>query len=85
MPWMIETLCSTAKGIVLSVTEVLPTCRREVEQLDGEDAVRLEADVGGGLALVRRIAVPRGQPDVVQISSAIEARSVGAGSGGFSR
>jgi hypothetical protein len=85
MPWMIKALCSTVKGTVLSVTEALQTRRREVEQLDGEDAVRLEADVGGGLALVRRIAVPRGKPDIVQISSAIEARSVGAGSGGFSR
>ncbi|GAQ86902.1 Glucosidase II catalytic (alpha) subunit and related enzymes [Klebsormidium nitens] len=66
-------------------TEPYRITAREVEQLDGEDAVGLEADVGGGLALTRRIAVPRGMPDVVQINSAIEARSIGAGSGGFSR
>lgn len=45
----------------------------------------LEGDIGGGLALQRKIYIPKNDPKVFQIDSSIVARKVGAGSGGFSR
>ena len=45
----------------------------------------LEGDIGGGLVLKRHIYVPKNVPNAIQIDSSIIARSVGAGSGGFSR
>ncbi|CAA6669563.1 unnamed protein product [Spirodela intermedia] len=39
----------------------------------------------GGLTLKRRISIPKEDPKVFRIESSIVARSVGAGSGGFSR
>lgn len=49
------------------------------------ESLLLEGDVGGGLILERNISLPKDEPKVVQINSSIVARSVGAGSGGFSR
>lgn len=45
----------------------------------------LEGDIGGGLALQRKIYIPKNDPKVFRIDSSIVARKVGAGSGGFSR
>ena len=45
----------------------------------------MEGDIGGGLILARDIVVAKDSPDKMNITSRIEARSVGAGSGGFSR
>jgi len=47
--------------------------------------VVLEGDIGGGLVLQRHIYVPKNVANIIQIDSSIIARSVGAGSGGFSR
>lgn len=58
---------------------------RDLEQAGEEESLILEGDVGGGLVLRRKIAIPKDNPRLVQITSSIEARSVGAGSGGFSR
>lgn len=49
------------------------------------ESLLLEGDVGGGLVLERMISLPTDGQNVVQINSSIVARSVGAGSGGFSR
>jgi hypothetical protein len=45
----------------------------------------MEGDVGGGLVLERQISILKDNPKVFKIDSSIQARSVGAGSGGFSR
>lgn len=45
----------------------------------------MEGDIGGGLVMTRDIVVAKNSPDKLNITSRIEARSVGAGSGGFSR
>lgn len=45
------------------------------------EALKLEGDIGGGLVLAREIHISK----VFRIDSAIVARNVGAGSGGFSR
>lgn len=45
----------------------------------------LEGKIDGGLVLQRQIYIPKDKPKVVRIDSGIIARSVGAGSGGFSR
>ncbi|CAN6918313.1 unnamed protein product [Brassica oleracea] len=58
---------------------------RDLEQAGEDESLILEGDVGGGLVLRRKIAIPKDNPRVVQIASSIEARSVGTGSGGFSR
>lgn len=47
--------------------------------------VGLEGDVGGGLVLAREVLLPHNSLKTIKISSSIVARSVGAGSGGFSR
>lgn len=58
---------------------------RDLEQAGEVESLSLEGDVGGGLVLERMISLPKDEPKVVQINSSIVARSVGAGSGGFSR
>lgn len=58
---------------------------RELEHAGEEESVILEGDIGGGLVLRRQIYVPKNAANVIQIDSSIIARSVGAGSGGFSR
>ncbi|KAL1834678.1 uncharacterized protein LOC108215608 isoform X1 [Daucus carota subsp. sativus] len=55
------------------------------EQAKEVESLSLEGDVGGGLVLERTISLPKDEPKVVQIDSSIVARSIGAGSGGFSR
>jgi alpha-glucosidase len=47
--------------------------------------VVLEGDIGGGLVLQRQIYFPKNATNIIQINSSLIARSVGPGSGGFSR
>lgn len=58
---------------------------RELQHAGEEESVVLEGDIGGGLVLRRQIYVPKNVANIFQIDSSIVARSVGAGSGGFSR
>jgi len=58
---------------------------RCVEQSGEEESICMEGDIGGGLVLQRQISILKDNPKIVQIDSSIQARSVGAGSGGFSR
>lgn len=51
----------------------------------GGESLSLEGDIGGGLVLQRQIFIPENNLKVLRINSAIIARNVGAGSGGFSR
>ncbi|CAJ1930908.1 unnamed protein product [Sphenostylis stenocarpa] len=61
-------------------------CSEEYSVIDSEPGlVALEGDIGGGLVLRRHIYVPKNVANIIQIDSSIIARSVGAGSGGFSR
>lgn len=60
-------------------------CRHLLESLDGQEFLGLEGDIGGGLVLSRDILVAKNSPDKVNITSRIQARSVGAGAGGDSR
>lgn len=64
---------------------MLSLCRREMASMEGQEALGLEGDIGGGLILTRDIVIPKGYDNNVNITSKIVARSVGAGSGGFSR
>ncbi|KAF1861859.1 hypothetical protein Lal_00026333 [Lupinus albus] len=57
----------------------------ELEHAGEEESLVLEGDIGGGLVLQRQIYFPKNAANVIQIDSSIIARSVGAGSGGFSR
>ncbi|CAE5968902.1 unnamed protein product [Arabidopsis arenosa] len=66
-------------------TEEYNVIERDLEHAGEEESLILEGDVGGGLVLRRKISIPKENPRVFQIASSIEARSVGAGSGGFSR
>lgn len=59
--------------------------RRDLEQSGEEEALCLEGDIGGGLVLQRQLCIPKDARKVLRIDSNIIARSVGAGSGGFSR
>lgn len=56
-----------------------------MEHAGEEESLILEGDVGGGLVLRRKITIPKDNTRAFRIASSIEARSVGAGSGGFSR
>ncbi|KAK4747953.1 hypothetical protein SAY87_014539 [Trapa incisa] len=66
-------------------TEEYIVIERDLEHAGEEEPLILEGDIGGGLALQRKISIPRDNPKVFQIDSSIIARKVGAGSGGFSR
>lgn len=59
--------------------------RKELTETESSHGILLEGDIGGGLAMIRHIAVANDSPKVLQITSSIEARAVGGGSGGFSR
>lgn len=59
--------------------------RRDLEQAGEVEALRLEGDIGGGLILDRQICISKENTKVLRIDSAIVARNVGGGSGGFSR
>ncbi|KAK4261551.1 hypothetical protein QN277_004531 [Acacia crassicarpa] len=58
---------------------------RELAHAKEKESLLLECDIGGGLVLQRQIYFPKDDPKVFRIDSSILARSVGAGSGGFSR
>ncbi|WJX61497.1 alpha-glucosidase [Trifolium repens] len=58
---------------------------RELGHAGEEESVVLEGDIGGGLVLQRKIYFPKNATNIIQINSSITARSVGPGSGGFSR
>lgn len=49
------------------------------------ESLKLEGDIGGGLILERRIYMSQENPNIFGVDSALVARNVGAGSGGFSR
>ncbi|CAN6180121.1 unnamed protein product [Urochloa humidicola] len=66
-------------------TEEYKVIRRYLEQSGEEESICMEGDIGGGLVLQRQISILKDNPKTVQIESSIQARSVGAGSGGFSR
>lgn len=66
-------------------TEAYDVIGRELVQSDEEDAIVMEGDIGGGLVFRREVMVPKGARNSVRVASSIVARSVGAGSGGFSR
>uniref|UniRef100_A0A0E0AIW7 Glycoside hydrolase family 31 N-terminal domain-containing protein n=1 Tax=Oryza glumipatula TaxID=40148 RepID=A0A0E0AIW7_9ORYZ len=65
-------------------TEEYNVMRRYLEQSGEEESVCLEGDIGGGLLLQRHISILKDNPKIFQIDSSIQARNVGAGSGGFS-
>ena len=64
---------------------VIVACRRDLEHAGKEESLILEGDIGGGLVLRRQISLSNDNPKILQVDSGIIARSVGAGSGGFSR
>ncbi|CAI9095040.1 OLC1v1030896C2 [Oldenlandia corymbosa var. corymbosa] len=66
-------------------TEEYSVLDRDLEQAGQVESLKLEAEIGGGLVLAREISVPENNPKIFQIESAIVARKVGAGSGGYSR
>ncbi|XP_010551672.1 PREDICTED: uncharacterized protein LOC104822230 isoform X2 [Tarenaya hassleriana] len=66
-------------------TEEYNVIERDLEHAGEEESIILEGDIGGGIILRRKITIPKDNPNVFQIASSIEARNVGAGSGGFSR
>lgn len=53
--------------------------------MNGVEVLGMEGDIGGGLILARDILLPHDSLKTIRISSSIQARTVGAGSGGFSR
>ncbi|KAF9597924.1 hypothetical protein IFM89_022626 [Coptis chinensis] len=66
-------------------TEEYAVIERNLEQDEGNESLKLEGDIGGGLVLQRQIAIPKDDPNVFRIDSGILAKNVGAGSGGYSR
>ncbi|THU55367.1 hypothetical protein C4D60_Mb11t05810 [Musa balbisiana] len=65
-------------------SEEYKVVRRNLEQAGEEESLCMEGDIGGGLVFQRQISIFK-DPKVLRIDSSIIARSVGAGSGGFSR
>ncbi|CAN6918315.1 unnamed protein product [Brassica oleracea] len=66
-------------------TEEYNIIETDLEHASEEESLILEGDVGGGLVLQRKITILSDNPNILRIASTIEARSVGAGSGGYSR
>ncbi|KAJ8509812.1 hypothetical protein OPV22_000246 [Ensete ventricosum] len=66
-------------------SEEYKVVRRNLEQAGEEESLCMEGDIGGGLVFERQISIFKEDPKVLRIDSSIIARSVGAGSGGFSR
>ncbi|KAG0617198.1 hypothetical protein M758_5G172100 [Ceratodon purpureus] len=66
-------------------TEEYQVVKHLLDSMDGQEFLGLEGDIGGGLIMSRDILIAKDSPDKVKITSRIEARSVGAGSGGTSR
>ncbi|XP_047328761.1 alpha-glucosidase 2-like [Impatiens glandulifera] len=58
---------------------------QKLDQAGEEKILKLEGDIGGGLIIEREISFPKDKAQVFRIDSAILARNMGAGSGGFSR
>jgi alpha-glucosidase len=65
--------------------ETYAVVKRELAQMGGYEEIKMEGDIGGGLVLARDILLPEDSLNTTKITSSIVARSVGAGSGGFSR
>ncbi|CAN1306361.1 Alpha-glucosidase 2 [Linum perenne] len=66
-------------------SEAYSVIERDLVHAGEEESLMLECDIGGGVVLQRHVSILKDRPDILQIESAIVARSVGAGSGGFSR
>ncbi|XP_075494654.1 uncharacterized protein LOC142532231 isoform X2 [Primulina tabacum] len=66
-------------------SEEYSATKQGLEQAGESEKLRLEGDIGGGLILKRQIYFLEEKPKTFGIDSAIVARNVGAGSGGFSR
>lgn len=66
-------------------TEQYTVIDRDLEQAGEIESLKMEGDIGGGLALERNISISEDNPKVFKIDSSIVARSVGAGSGGYSK
>lgn len=66
-------------------SEEYTVIKQGLAQSEEQESLALEGDIGGGLVLQREICLPKSLPNVVRIESSIIAKSVGAGSGGFSR
>ncbi|KAF7126946.1 hypothetical protein RHSIM_Rhsim11G0034700 [Rhododendron simsii] len=58
---------------------------KNLEQAGERESLMLEGDIGGGLVIERQISFPEDNSNIFRIDSRILARTVGAGSGGFSR
>ncbi|KAL8266856.1 hypothetical protein R6Q59_004200 [Mikania micrantha] len=66
-------------------TEQYTVLDRDLEQAGEIESLKMEGDVGGGLAIQRNISISKHNPQVLNINSSLVARNVGAGSGGYSR
>ncbi|CAI0441947.1 unnamed protein product [Linum tenue] len=66
-------------------SEAYSVIERDLVHAGEEESLMLEGDIGGGVILQRHVSILKDRPQVLQIDSGIIARSVGAGSGGFSR
>ncbi|XP_071704756.1 uncharacterized protein [Rutidosis leptorrhynchoides] len=66
-------------------TESYTVLDRDLEQAGERESLKMEGDIGGGLAIERIISVSQDNPKVFMIDSSLVARNVGAGSGGYSR
>uniref|UniRef100_J3MK77 Uncharacterized protein n=2 Tax=Oryza brachyantha TaxID=4533 RepID=J3MK77_ORYBR len=65
-------------------TEQYNVIRRYREQSGKEECICLLGDIGGGLVLQRKISICTKNPEIFKIDSSIQAKQVGADSGGFS-
>ncbi|XP_057477808.1 uncharacterized protein LOC130765414 isoform X2 [Actinidia eriantha] len=66
-------------------SEQYAVIERNLVQAGERDSLMLEGDIGGGLFIERLISFPEDNSNIFRIDSSIVARTVGAGSGGFSR
>nr|XP_043607023.1 alpha-glucosidase 2 [Erigeron canadensis] len=66
-------------------TEEYTVLDRDLEQAGEIESLKMEGDIGGGLAIERNISISQNNPKVFNIDSSLVARNVGAGSGGYSR
>ncbi|XP_024993632.1 uncharacterized protein LOC112527307 isoform X1 [Cynara cardunculus var. scolymus] len=66
-------------------TEQYTVIDRDLEQAGETESLKMEGDIGGGLALERNISISEDNPKLFKIDSSIVACNVGAGSGGYSR